>query len=176
MNRFAPTLTDAQFAALPLSERFVLVAAYMNDVEHVQETALHDNHGPEIDAWCRILKQGDGGIPWCGIFVSICLRLAGYWAELPPDPASTHSWADWARANGHAVDGAPERGDIAVLLFSPTTGHMFAIVGAQGSDCRTIEGNTNTDGSRDGYEVARRERTVVASSRCVIVRLAEDRG
>ena len=177
MNRFAPSLTDVQFQALPLAERFVLVAAHMSDVAKVQEYASHNNHGPEIDAWCKVLKQGNGGIPWCGIFVSICLRLAGYWGRIPSNPASTHSWASWAKQTGRALPAGskPRRGDIFVLLFTPTTGHMGVCLQDKDGDglTDTIEGNSNDDGSRDGYKVTRHDRKLVAGPKTVIMRITE---
>jgi hypothetical protein len=172
MNRFAPTLSDAEFAALPLAERFVLVAAFYADKAKVEEHPRGSNRGEYIDAWA---KEFDTllGSPWCGLYVSHCLRAAGYKGSLPPHPASTHSWADWAHSHGKSVN-FPQRGDIFVLLFTPTTGHMGIVLGPTvGTRFRTAEGNSNNDGSREGYAVVRHERSITPGAQTVIVRLTD---
>lgn len=168
MNRYVESLTDEQFASLPLSERFVLVAAHLCDKVKVQEHPHGSNRGPELDAWAHELGIGVGQ-PWCGTFVTICLKRAGYKGPFPPNPASTHSWADWARLHGHTAQTA-QRGDVFVLLYTAKTGHMGAIL-SNGAPVRTIEGNSNDDGSREGYEVVRHARTIKPSPKKVIVRL-----
>jgi hypothetical protein len=49
-------------------------------------------------------------------------------------------------------------GDIFIMEFGHGTGHTGFVEKVEGSVVHTIEGNTNDDGSREGYEVAKRER------------------
>lgn len=49
-------------------------------------------------------------------------------------------------------------GDIGVMDFGGGLGHMFFIEKVEGNKLHTIEGNTNTDGSREGYEMERKLR------------------
>lgn len=173
MNPYAPTLTDAQFAALPLSERLPLTAAYYCDVAKVHEDAPHVNRGETIDAWAHELGY-QYGLPWCGICVTTMARLSGYTGPIPSGPAGTHNWASWGHSTGRALPkgAAARRGDIFVLLLSSTEGHM-GIATAADADPNTIEGNTNTDGSRDGWEMARHHRYLVATEKIVIIRLTD---
>jgi surface antigen len=73
-------------------------------------------------------------------------------------PASTWWWYDWAIGTLRLY-GSPKRGDIFVWS-TPQGGHMgiVAQVFPDGS-FRTIEGNSNDAGDREGYEVAERIRT-----------------
>ncbi|HYE75220.1 MAG TPA: CHAP domain-containing protein, partial [Blastocatellia bacterium] len=53
-------------------------------------------------------------------------------------------------------------GMVFVMKFSNTTGHTGIVesVDVAKKTVTSIEGNTNDDGSREGYEVARRTRTI----------------
>jgi len=51
-------------------------------------------------------------------------------------------------------------GDIFIMQFKHGTGHTGFVVKVENGIVHTIEGNTNDDGSREGYEVAQRKRTI----------------
>jgi hypothetical protein len=50
----------------------------------------------------------------------------------------------------------PEPGDI--VSFLPKLSHIGIVTGTDGNDVLTIEGNTNSAGSREGDRVARKRR------------------
>lgn len=52
----------------------------------------------------------------------------------------------------------PQPGDIFIMDFGKGLGHTGIVERADKDFIYTIEGNTNDDGSREGYEVARRKR------------------
>ena len=47
-----------------------------------------------------------------------------------------------------------------ILLFGKGAGHTGIVEKIAGQDIYTIEGNSNTTGSREGYEVVRNKRTL----------------
>lgn len=115
----------------------------------------------------------DDGYPWCAAFVDFCVaqwieRGGEMNAELPQTP-SAFGLIEWGRkwAPGTFVFSTtnrnfgpgkvwPERGDLVVYNFSHC-GIVDAV--SQGSRFFTaIEGNTDSRGSREGWEVCPRVR------------------
>ena len=105
------------------------------------------------------------GWPWCAAFVDWCIEQ--YLKEAPntalkrPQTASAYGLLDWGRSNGCRVFTPNDKllqaepGDIVVYTFS----HCGIVSKSpDGGFFRAIEGNTNADGGRDGYEVAERLR------------------
>lgn len=99
------------------------------------------------DAWCAswVYDVGEG-------------MLQVYWPL--PRTASCDVLLAYARRRGLLSD-VPKPGDVFLLLRAADdaihTGFVTAVNAATGQ-FRTIEGNTNAGGSRDGYAVMRRER------------------
>ena len=147
-------------------EDALMIAAHECDVRKVREDA-----GPNRDKAGRITAYlASAGVnrpaPWCAALVCWCLIQAGYERKtFPRNPASTCSWQDWAA--GKAIlsldASAARRGDLFVWCDGKTwTGHMGFIV--EGRKIlgvwwvRTIEGNSNENGSREGTRIVRRGR------------------
>lgn len=120
------------------------------------------NSGP----WVRLYMSGREGedAPWCAGFVSYILRQACDTLRLPlplePSP-SCDLLAASARERGIFVPGA-SRGASARIppgsLFLHRLGeadwtHTGIVLDSREGVLETIEGNTNDDGSREGYEV-----------------------
>ena len=144
-----------------------------------QHLALHpievggDNRGP----WVRIYLDGNEGISWrwCAGFVTFVMKQAcmELGRELPLDGSfSCDSLAYQAKHGGLFVAGAQlESGSVSWSSLGPAqiflvrktptdwthTGFSF-----DGGDTifSTIEGNTNEDGSANGFEVAQRTRSI----------------
>ena len=55
---------------------------------------------------------------------------------------------------------APKAGDIFIMDFGKGLGHTGFVEKVEGNVLHTIEGNTNDTGSREGYEVCRKTRTI----------------
>lgn len=147
----------AEFVAMSLPERALYRAAYAADVLKVVEVPRGSNCGPDVERYLRSVGV-EPGEPWCAAFVSCMLLDSGAArASLPEEAASVHGWLDWATRNGF-VRTSPARGYAGLIIEGPTTGHMVLVNGLLLSGVRTIEGNTNDDGSRDGYGVFRRSR------------------
>ncbi len=141
------------------SERAMFRMAYAADVWHVEEHPRGSNSGQEINRVLNIAGV-DSGNPWCAAIWTAYLVDSGVpRANLPPMAASVHGWGEWASEHRRLV-AAPERGMAGLLYHSATTGHLVVVTHVDGDSIATIEGNTNLDGSREGYGVFRRERTI----------------
>lgn len=93
-------------------------------------------HNPVILAWAKelgletVYRQDE--IPWCGLFVAICVKHAG--KDVVKDPLWAANWLHF----GQACD--PELGAIAV--FSRDGGnHVAIIVGEDSTHYHVIGGN-----------------------------------
>lgn len=136
--------------------------------EGAVESPPNSNAGPYVE---RVLKRtGLGkGHPWCAAWVADVGRLA-LGADWPlPMTASCYHLGEHARTKGALVT-TPDAGDV-FLVYFPTlkrfahTGLVTEVL-ADGS-VRTIEGNTNDGGSRDGWGVFRRTRRLGPNDRCI---------
>lgn len=135
----------------------------------VREATGH-NDGPEVAAILQSVGLGEG-YSWCGAFVYANYRLAGI--ELPP-PARAYAWAPtWTasrviwrsselRGIGERKAVQPGPGDVFGLWFASKgrVAHVGLVTDWQpGSKyARTIEGNTNGAGGREGDGVYAKRR------------------
>ncbi len=143
----------------PLSER-VLHVARSQERKKVRE--LSPNWGGMVTAYLKVAGLF-GPAPWCAAFVYWCLVESGAdRSKLWKGPASTWSLAVWAKATGRLSVGA-RRGDVFVWNTGTPqrygTGHTGVVTKAEGSNLKTIEGNTNDKGSREGVAVLDKDRT-----------------
>lgn len=149
-------MTPTEAKKLPLPESMVQLAAYHADVLKVKEEPKGSNSGPWVDAYL-----GAAGIdfpaPWCASFITYLLKECGY-KDIPKHPAAVISWAKWAKATKR-ITTLPQRGDLFFYLNKDGTGHIGIVLEVfPDGRMRTIEANSNDDGSREGYEVCRRVR------------------
>lgn len=154
------TLTQAEWAASKLSERALHVA---RSYEGERESAANDSK--LIRAWLKL-----AGVffpaPWCAAFVTACLVEAGAdRKKLPRFAASTYYWWLWAK-NSRRLRQVGVRGDVFVWN-GRDGGHTGFVRQGGGGDPKigTLEGNTNDEGSREGYEVCERVRWTSEISR-----------
>lgn len=145
-----------------------LVVAYAK--QHLKEEPREiggQNRGP----WVRLYMKGREGTdqPWCAGFVSYVLRQACESAGVPVPirpSASCDVLASRARKKGLFVEGSSlesvsDLGPGFIFLNRRTANdwNHTGFVASWGDEVlQTIEGNTNDDGSREGYEVCARFR------------------
>ena len=154
----------AALAAIPANGRSLgdLVVAYAR--QHLAQHPLEvggQNRGP----WVRLYMKGDEGqpFPWCAGFTCFCLKQAcdTLREALPITPSfSCDELAASAKAKSRFVgrDNAGP-GSFFLVRNTPTDWtHTGIVVSANGETFKTIEGNTNDDGSREGFEVCARTR------------------
>ena len=139
-----------------------------------------NNRGQMVDLFLRGVGLPPGE-PWCAAFI----HHVGFWSQFDPDngrstwplPATgaCQQLAAVAEAHGVLMPRA-ERGDLFVL-WSPDL-QRFAHIGvviettetATDLACVTIEGNTNDDGSSEGWKIAVRYRRFAKSERHRFIR------
>jgi hypothetical protein len=120
--------------------------------------ATNQNDGPWVEAIQRITgnRRGD---PWCASWVAMVLDLAFKGANPLPKSGSCDVLLEFARKRGW-LQQEPIVGDVFLLMKTKTDAVHTGFVTAVGElAVKTIEGNTNAGGSRDGWGVFARERS-----------------
>lgn len=128
----------------------------------VREDAHHTNHGEAIKYQQEAGLGSAGGYPWCQSFVFWCGHHA--YGDSNPVPKTGGVLECWRRASDEykilKANATPQNivpGAQFILSFGEGKGHTgFVIEMFSDGSYSTIEGNSNDDGSRDGYEVAKR--------------------
>lgn len=144
------TMDDEAWNRASLSERALHVARSQERLD-VREIPKGSNWGKVVQMYLKVAGLFSPA-PWCAAFVTWCLIESGAdRKKLPKNPASTYFWWAWAKERGRLADG-PRRGDLFVWN-GKSGGHIGFCLNDAGK-FRTLEGNTNDDGSREGYEVA----------------------
>jgi hypothetical protein len=148
-----------------------LVIAEAKKYLQVREVPLGSNRGTAIDYWiaeCGLDPKG--GFPWCAAFVGAIGRQALGRARWPcPATASVaqlYAWADKL----HIVESTAAVGDLFVVWHPELKrfGHVGLVVAnLPAGRIGSIEGNTSGGGSREGWGVFARERTLATEDRCI---------
>ncbi len=156
-----------------------LVLRVAGAAEGACESPPNTNAGPYV---ARVLQRTKTpiGSPWCAAFVAdIGVQALGEaWPMVRS--ASVQQCCEWAESKGVRYvpkatgKGVPQVGDCFALWFPSL--NRWAHIGfvtrvVKGTTVETIEGNTSGAGSRDGWLVARRTRTLTAADR--LIRWAE---
>lgn len=154
---------------LPRKERALQIAAYLVDTLKVRETN-GSNRGEVLDAVTRQAGYDPADrLPWCAMFVTACLTLAGYrHDEIPESPGAVARWRSFGKDTGRywsLSQWEPSRGDLVFWLNQNGTGHIGFFVRKKltvlGWRYETLEGNTSSgdEGSqREGDGAFRRLR------------------
>ncbi|AHG90113.1 Peptidoglycan-binding domain 1 protein [Gemmatirosa kalamazoonensis] len=125
--------------------------------------------GENMGPWVRLYMDGNQGAEWlwCSGFATFCQRQAATTLGVQVPVARTFSCDDMARGAKRAacfVAGCPDFRAItpgSLFLVRKTADdwqHIGIVTSAERDAFHTIEGNTNDDGSREGYEVCERVR------------------
>lgn len=130
--------------------------------------------GQNLGPWVRLYMHGEQGIdyPWCVGFTWFVIRQACQALDVAMPLKKTYSCdklaADGCKKELMVREAEVDRSDPAELLPPGTVflqrrvpgdwTHAGLVVGAGKETFETIEGNTNDEGSREGYEVCRRIR------------------
>lgn len=157
-------LVNPLLASVSLGEG---IAEFANQhlIPHPREVG-GQNAGP----WVRLYMKGNEGVnmPWCAGFVSFCMHQASEALMHPMPMGSSFSCDNLANnATGAGlflserdatVDQIPT-GSIFLRRSDPMDWtHTGIVINAGTALYETIEGNTNDEGSREGYEVCERRR------------------
>ncbi len=160
-------LRDATAEASPRGSLAARVVYYAkrHARQHPREIG-GQNRGP----WVRVYMDGEEGPdwPWCAGFVSFVLKQASDSAEQHPPLAlsvSCDSLAASAKARGIFLAGRTSNysrikpGDLFLNRRTSTDWtHVGVVIKTAEEVFMSIEGNTNDEGGREGYEVCSRIR------------------
>lgn len=132
----------------------------------VTEKPKNSNSGPEVDIYLKSVGLKPGN-PWCMAFVYHSVSKAASALDIPNPLIKTgHVMSQWngtkLRKFSAKTANAVKPGDIMIMQFEHGRGHTGIVEKIKGSLVTCIEGNTNDDGAREGYEVARRERLLTS--------------
>jgi hypothetical protein len=131
----------------------------------VEEKPRGSNKGPQVDAYLKSVGL-NGGYSWCMAFVYWCVDEVARTGEgmkqckVNPLIKTGGVLRQWNEVPRERRKTTPEQGDIFIMDFGKGTGHTGFVESVDGDSVHTIEGNTNDEGSREGYEVARRVRKI----------------
>lgn len=153
-----PWLNAQQEATMPKAELALHIASHQVRLKVREVTS---NWSPVIKTYLAAAGIFSPA-PWCAAFVTWCLKAAGFPGPFPKYPGSTWWWIFEAMKRKAFKRGNPKRGDLFVWNHNGS-GHIgfVAEVLADGS-VRTLEGNTNDNGSREGVAAMERRRTIVS--------------
>lgn len=137
----------------------------------VRENPIGSNSGKQVEAYLNSVGLGKG-YAWCMAFVYWCVLQACIRAGVKTQLKRTGGVRDQYIYCKKIVVKEPKAGDIFIIVYPNGTGHAgFVEKVLPNGQIQTIEGNTNDDGSREGYEVCRRVRKI--STITAFIRLDE---
>ncbi|EBQ8762752.1 CHAP domain-containing protein [Salmonella enterica] len=134
----------------------------MSDVIEIAKTQIGTSEEPKGSNWGEAVEKYLRAVsinfpaPWCAAFVVWCHKEAGV-DSIPHTGGVLDMWNKAYKQ--HAVLN-PQPGDVFIQDHGGGNGHAGIVESVNGQTINTIEGNTNDEGSREGYEVARRTRPV----------------
>jgi hypothetical protein len=115
--------------------------------------------------WVEAIQRTTGnrrGDPWCASFVNFVLQMAYRGRNPLPRTASCDVLLKFGRTKGW-ITAAPSTGDVFLVVKGPSDAvHTGFVSHVHGETVGTIEGNTNSGGSREGWGVFARERPLAA--------------
>jgi lysozyme family protein/peptidoglycan hydrolase-like protein with peptidoglycan-binding domain len=148
-----------------------LVVAYAR--QHLRQHA-REIGGPNCGPWVRLYTDGHEGAnyPWCAGFATFCLQQACDTLGVPMPVSRTLGCDTMATSAGArflsgSAAGARARVRPGSFFLAQAVGaerrkykyrHTGIVVSTSADFMSTIEGNTNDDGSAEGYEVCARTR------------------
>lgn len=129
------------------------------------------NSGKEVDQYLKSVGLNPGN-PWCMAFVYWCYNQAAAVTGTPNFLIRTggvlHQWNEQQAKRKIVLDKVLKNPDIIkpgavfIMDYGKGTGHTGLVARIHGGCIETIEGNTNDEGSREGYEVCRRTRKLAS--------------
>lgn len=121
-------------------------------------------NNPTITNWakeCGIGAYSTDAIPWCGLFMAVCAKRAG-WAR-PSNPLWARDWATW----GKPRTGPAMLGDVLVFVRDGG-GHVAIYVGEDATHYHILGGNQS-----DRVSIVRRAKKPILAVRQAPWRVAQ---
>jgi hypothetical protein len=123
----------------------------------VEEVPRGSNRGPQVDKYIKSVGLDPAGKhPWCAAFVYWCFQQASdAMGRQNPLHRTGHVLTQWKMRKEKFRAITPQPGDIGIMDFGSGKGHMFIVEKAHIDNTDNVEGNSNDEGSREGFEVCR---------------------
>jgi len=161
-------------AALPLHLAALSYASDMIGVTEDKVDGQFGNWGPKVKEFLKAANVYQPA-PWCAAFVNWCAEQGAYDHQVTspleevPNQAYVPSYMDWATETGKFItphEAGP--GDLFALYFESLKryAHIGFVLEVNPEEgwLDTIEGNSNEEGSREGYQVVSRRRRLVPTT------------
>jgi hypothetical protein len=139
------------------------LVAILKAEEGVREVPANSNRGDRVQQYQAATWLTGSGWPWCAAFICWGIRELEKVQLLPfkrPQTAGAWDFENWAKSQGVKRFKPRQKikaGDIVIFTFS----HIgLAIEDEKGGVVRTVEGNTDLSGSREGGGVYIKARPV----------------
>jgi hypothetical protein len=138
----------------------------------VRERPVGSNKGPEVERYLASTGLG-GGFFWCMAFVHFCfMEAAREMGVRNPFPKTAGCIDAWNKARDFRITKQKAiqnpslvvPGSVFILDFGNGHGHTGIVRKSVGGALRTVEGNTNSDGSSNGIGVFELNRRSVMNS------------
>lgn len=139
-----------------LSKESVLSAVSQIGVEEVPRGS---NAGVDVEKYLKSIGLGKG-FSWCMAFVYWCVLQGSNKLKIPNPLLKTGGVLAQYNSPKSKRFTQPQQGDIFIMDYGKGLGHTGFVEYVLNDTIHTIEGNTNDDGSREGYEVCRRVRKI----------------
>lgn len=123
----------------------------------VEELPKGSNAGAAVEKYLASVGLGKG-YAWCEAFVYWCTKTASVENGFKNPLSKTAGVLDQLEKSKKLKVTKPQAGDIFIMDFGSGLGHTGFVEKVSKDIVHTIEGNTNDDGSREGYKVCRRKR------------------
>lgn len=152
-SKFIEAIPDRVPQEMTLALRALNVAIYQIGNAEIPHGS---NWGPHVEKYLKSV-----GItipsPWCMAFVYWCVNEAcKEMGKENPLEKTGLVMGQWVNSKDLRIVDAPRKGDIFIMDFGKGKGHTGFVTGVVGDKINTVEGNSNDEGSREGYEVCRK--------------------
>lgn len=127
----------------------------------VKEQPIGSNWGPDVQKYLNSVDLTSSN-PWCMAFIYWTVQqYCNQYGYTNPLFKTGHVKTEWLKSKSLWVKKGEEvkPDDIFIIINPDGTGHCGFVVKVVGNTLYTIEGNTNKDGSRNGYMVCERQRS-----------------
>lgn len=141
---------------MTLAQQTLEIAAAQIGVEEIPK---YSNSGPEVEIYLKSVGLTKG-YAWCMAFIYWCTQKGAIQTNLKNPLKKTGGVLDQYNSRRFLVESVPKVGDIFILDLGKGLGHAGFVEKISDNIVHTIEGNTNDNGSREGYKVCRRKREI----------------
>jgi len=125
----------------------------------VEEVPRGSNKGVDVEKYLKSIGLG-GGYSWCMAFAYWNVQQASKKLKITNPLLKTGGVMRQWNESVALRSTTPQSGYLFILDEGNGLGHTGLVEYVVGNTIHTIEGNTNDEGSREGYEVCRRVRKI----------------